>query len=324
LTVNNVQDITSNDLTIAPGTMAQFVSTGPPAPVNAQINVQINADEFNVYYDAGAGSPSPLPIMTGAAVIGSPGDLWNQINSSNLTYTSPPGGAATVGQVPLEYVNGTASGISLTLSSAGSTYNANSTDWGNYSPFTKAGSPYSALMQSMLSDYAGSSQASVTLTGLAPGQIYNLYVYTAGDTNVAGGRTGTFSVGSAQLNYTWNGTASTLIQGVDYLEFSGTIGTGGTLAIDFGNSKAESDLNGFQLQLVAVPVQPAISVTAAGAIITLSFPTQMGFSYQVQYENGLSPGAWSPLGSSISGNNSVQSASDTLGANARFYRLVVQ
>jgi hypothetical protein len=50
----------------------------------------------------------------------------------------------------------------------------------------------------------------------------------------------------------------------------------------------------------------------------------MGFSYQVQYENGLSPGAWSPLGSSISGNNSVQSASDTLGANARFYRLVVQ
>jgi len=324
LTVNNVQDITPNNLTIAPGTTAQFVSTGPPAAVNGQIDVQINADEFNLYYDAGAGSPNPLPVMTGAAVIGLTGDLWNQINSGSLTYTSAPGQAATISPVPLNYVNGTASGINLTLSSPGSTYNANSTAWGNYSPFTRAGSPYSALMQSMLSDYAGSAQANVTLAGLAPGQIYNLYVYTAGDTNVAAGRTGTFTVGSTQRNYTWNGTASTLIQGIDYLEFSGVIGTGGTMAIDFGNATAETDLNGFQLQLVSVPAQPAISVAVSGMNISLSFPTQTGFNYQVQYNNSVSGGIWSPLGSPITGNNAVQSTTDTVGTNACFYRLIVQ
>jgi lysophospholipase L1-like esterase len=275
LTVNNVQDITSNQLTIAPGTTAQFVSISSNLTVisgEAQlIDVQFNADEFNLIYDAGAGSPNPLPVMTGAAVIGSAGDTWNQVNSSVLAYTAPPNEAYTVNPVPLNFVSGAASGVSLTLSTPGSTYNANSTAWGNYSPFTAAGSPYSALMQSLVSDYAGDASGTVTLTNLTPEQAYNLYVYTAGDTNAGpAGRTGTITVGSTAQNYTWNGTATNLTSGVDYLEFSGVTSAGGTLTLSFGNSTAETDLDGFQLQLFVVPVQ--LTITPSGNNVILSWP----------------------------------------------------
>lgn len=311
LTVNNVQDITSNQLTIAPGTTAQFVSINTNLTAiggQAQlIDVQFNADEFNIVYDAGAGSPSPLPVMIGAAVIGSAGDIWNQVNSNVLAYTAPPNDAHTVNPVPLNFVNGASSGVSLTLSTPASTYNANSTAWGNYSPFTAAGSPYSALMQSLVNDYAGDASGTVTLTGLAAGQAYNLYVYTASDTNAGpAGRTGTFTVGSNSQNYTWNGTATNLISGVDYLEFSGVTGAGGTLTMDFGNSTAETDLDGFQLQLIVVPVQ--MTITASGNNIILSWPASATASTLEFATNLVSPTVWNtnlPAPIVIGGQNVV-------------------
>lgn len=230
----------------------------------AIINVQFNDDSINLIYDAGAGSPSPLPVMTGAAVIGSAGDVWNQVTAANLTYAAPPLGATTVSPVALTDVNGAPTGVSLTLSAPNGTYNANSVYWGNHSPFTSPTvTPYSALMQTCLVANNGSGPVgNVTLTGLAIGQAYNLYVYTAADQNVGLGRTGTFTVGANSQNYTWDGVTSTLVNGVTYLEFAGVTSVGGTLVIDFGNATAETDFNG--LQLVAVPEPGTLALLGVG------------------------------------------------------------
>jgi hypothetical protein len=58
--------------------------------------------------------------------------------------------------------------------------------------------------------------------------------------------------------------------------------------------------------------------------IVLSFPTQNGFNYQVQYKNNLNDPNWTSMGSLIPGNGAVQSASDLLGAGPRFYRVQIQ
>jgi hypothetical protein len=77
--------------------------------------------------------------------------------------------------------------------------------------------------------------------------------------------------------------------------------------------------------LVSVPAA-AVSLTASlnSPNIILSFPTQTGFSYTVQYKDALTPGTWTPLGAAVAGDGSVKSVSDgPLGAK-RFYRLTIQ
>ncbi len=142
------------------------------ASVQAQlINVQILDDSWNVAYNGGAADP--LPVMTGPAVVGSPGDYWNGVTSNLLAYSAFPAGVHTANPIPLNYADGTPSGVSMTLSSPSGTYNCNATIWGNHSPFTTAGSPYSALMQTLVF-VSGGQSANVTLTGLTVGQGYNL------------------------------------------------------------------------------------------------------------------------------------------------------
>jgi hypothetical protein len=68
-----------------------------------------------------------------------------------------------------------------------------------------------------------------------------------------------------------------------------------------------------------------VTAGLSGGNVTLSFLTQSGFSYQVQYKNNLTDATWTSLGSALSGNGSVQSASDPTAGNAhRFYRVQVQ
>lgn len=79
------------------------------------------------------------------------------------------------------------------------------------------------------------------------------------------------------------------------------------------------------LMLVPAAAKPAVTAGLSGGNVTLSFLTQSGFSYQVQYKNNLTDATWTSLGSALSGNGSVQSASDTPAGNAhRFYRVQVQ
>ena len=247
------------------------------ASVQAQlINVQI-LDDSVCRNGAGAphGSPNPLPVMTGAAEVGSPGDYWNGVTSSLLAYTGFPNGGHTTNAIPLLLSDGvTSSGVSMTLSSPGGTYNANATGWGNHSTFSYVSlaaalagvnpapwptplTPYSALMQTCYVCQQNGS-ATVTLTGLTVGQGYDVYVYTATDQNVAGGRRGQFTVNGNAQNYVWDGVTSNLVSGVSYLKFKGVAPDAtGTLVIQFGGSAGETDLDGFQLQAAAGGPSPS-------------------------------------------------------------------
>jgi hypothetical protein len=218
------------------------------------IDVQILDASISIQY--GGNPPNPLPVMSGAAVLGEAGDAWNTIVASNLTYSSYPSGATITTPLPLKYANGTPSGISMTLSAPAGTYNANS--FGNYSPFTRAGSPYSALMQTLMVVGAGQS-GNVTLTGLTVGQGYKIIFYTAGDQNVSGGRQGQYTVDGNGEYYVWDGATTNLVSAVTYLEFNGVSPDNtGKLVINLGDAAAETDMNGFQL--IPVPGGPSSSM----------------------------------------------------------------
>jgi len=105
------------------------------------------------------------------------------------------------------------------------------------------------LMQAEL--FANNPQT-ITLSGLAANQSYDLILYSSGDNNVGTGRTNSFTVNGVTQASIWNGTDSTLIAGRTYVQFSSTMTDGsGNLVIHFGvtggNGSAETDLNGFQL-----------------------------------------------------------------------------
>jgi hypothetical protein len=78
--------------------------------------------------------------------------------------------------------------------------------------------------------------------------------------------------------------------------------------------------------LMLVPTSPALKLKVAisGATVTVSFPTQTGSAYQVQYKNNLADTSWSSLGSPVAGNNGIRSVNDTVTGGSRFYRVQVQ
>ncbi len=237
--------------------MAAAALTSAHAQSTNLINVQILDDSLNLAY--GGGGPNPLPAMTGAAEVGLPADAWNGVTASEINYSGYPSGMTTPTPIPLEYGDGTASGVNMTISSPdGGTYCANAYTWGNDSPFTPAGSPYSDLMECLMY-VGGGGSANITLTGLKVGQGYNLYVYTAGDQSVSGGRQGQYTVAGNAQYYVWDGKTTNLVEGVTYLEFVGVApDSTGTLVINLGNATAETDLDGFQLQ--AAPAGPSPSM----------------------------------------------------------------
>ncbi len=74
----------------------------------------------------------------------------------------------------------------------------------------------------------------------------------------------------------------------------------------------------------AVPNSVAITPSISGPNILLSFPTQSGYTYTMYYKNNLSDPTWTPLGSGVPGNGSVQQVQDSLSHSNRFYELSIQ
>ncbi len=84
----------------------------------------------------------------------------------------------------------------------------------------------------------------------------------------------------------------------------------------------EANVNFFML--VAVTPSPVLTATVSGGSIHISFPTQSGFSYQVQFNNTLNGLTWTSLGSAISGDGTIHSVPDPVTSGTRFYRVQVQ
>ena len=265
------------------------------------LQAQLINVNFNQNSSAGSGGPNPGPTMSGAAVLGTAGDQWNGISTGSGS------------GIPLIYANGSTSAVTMTFTSGGG-YDVN--DYGGSTPF--ASTPYNALMEDYL--YNGGTIQTITLSGLAANSTYNLVLYNAANT-AAAGRTTYFTVNGNTQSSTWNGSSSTFIAGVDYVEFASALSDGsGNLAITYtGNGSAEGDINGFQIQAAPFTINASYNNTN----VLISFLTQSGFSYQLQYKNNLTDANWIPLGSSISGNNAVQSVADLVSGNSRFYRVQI-
>ena len=236
-----------------------FLSAGM---VQAQlIDVHFN----NNSYGAGNGGPSTGPDMSGAVVLGVSGDQWNNIEVNSGT------------GIPLIYVNGSNSPVTMTFTSGGG-YDVNA--FGGSTPF--ASTPYDALMEDYL--FNSAVPQTNTLSGLAANSKYNLVLYSAAD--VAGsGRTTLFTVNGNTQSSTWNGSSSTLIAGIDYVEFTSAMsdGSGNLVIIWTGNGSAEGDINGFQIQ--SVPPVSTLPVTQVSGGLSHSLFIESDGSLWVMGDN---------------------------------------
>ncbi|HEY3762944.1 MAG TPA: Ig-like domain-containing protein [Verrucomicrobiae bacterium] len=221
----------------------------------------IDVDFNNDSYGSAHGGPSVGPTMSGAAFLGAAGDQWNGISVSSGSGIS------------LIYATGGNSPVTMTFASGGG-YDANA--FAGATPF--ASTPYDALMEDYL--FNGGSARTITLSGLATNATYDLVLYNAAD-NSAGavGRTTSFTVNGNTQSSVWNASSSTLIAGVDYVEFASAQSDGsGNLAITY-NGSPEGDIDGFQIAgkatvkitsptngavFIGTPVNVNIGATASG------------------------------------------------------------
>lgn len=74
---------------------------------------------------------------------------------------------------------------------------------------------------------------------------------------------------------------------------------------------------------VALAPSPTITTSISGSNIQLKFPTQIGYNYTVYYSTNLNGGVWQPLSSTITGDGTVKTVTDsvTTGGARRFYKL---
>jgi hypothetical protein len=99
------------------------------------------------------------------------------------------------------------------------------------------------------------------------------------------------------------------------------VALGGTNTLQMtadGNENAN-----FYLLVPVVPQAGTLNATLSGGNLALSFATQSGFNYTVQYKTHLTDANWTVLGS-VAGDGTVKSMNDAATQGSRFYRLAVQ
>ncbi len=278
---------------------AGWLLLGSASALRAQL-IDVDFNQNNAV-GWGGGGTNPGPTMVGAAVLGAAGDHWNGINVNSGT------GLALV------QANGSPTTVRLTFTSGGG-YDVYS--YGGGTPF--AGTPYGALMEDYL--YNSGTPQTITLSGLTPNAAYKLVLYNAAGNNTAG-RTTFFTVNGIPQASTWDAASRTLIAGVNYVEFTSALTDAtGTLAITYtGNVTLEGDVNGLQLQ----PAPLVLNALPKGTNVVLSFPTQAGLNYLVQYKTNLASGAWMLLGGPVAGSDAVLAVTDGARDRSRFYRVQV-
>ncbi len=189
--------------------------------------------------------------MTGAAILGSSGDIWN--NLANVP-TSP---------TTLNQVNGSSSGITLITSSI-------SGDFSDTGPDTTPNP--AALMNGYI--YGQSKTISFTVSGLAANSSFQLVVYGAGNDSGQGdifsysGATGSWANGISTTSGTSRDIYTTGAEGINYVVFNGATSTGSFTITATKNTSADptnvySEINGFQLETRA-PESAALAMCGFG------------------------------------------------------------
>jgi hypothetical protein len=189
-------------------------------------------------------------VPSGAAAIGSPGDVWNGLpQGDNLAGGSYSGFVDSTG-APV-------AGLSLAFGSL-----SPSDSYGSYpGDGGLAGSPLFDQYRSFFDNATGS--ITFTLSGLTAAS-YDVYLYAQGDSFTNGTNTMTIGLASDAMNTSH--TTASLTAGVNYASILGVVPTAGTLAIQLSGSGNYVVANGLQIQAVPEPSTWA-ALAGAGALL---------------------------------------------------------
>jgi hypothetical protein len=180
-------------------------------------------------------------------------------------------------------------------------------EWGNYTRTYPAGRYY------VWGQYAaGGGEASTSLSIVTSG-----WGTTTQTTNVVG----TFTIpNSSWTEYIWvpmrdvNGNLGKVILN----------GSTNTLKLVRASTGPDVNVNFFMLVPASDPGQTTLTAALSGGNINLSFLSQTGFLYQVQYKASLTDPTWTPLGSAITGDGTLKTVTDATTNEGRVYRLYIQ
>ncbi|HTV63466.1 MAG TPA: hypothetical protein VMH30_12945 [Verrucomicrobiae bacterium] len=293
----------------------------------SQNNFMIEADEW----DFQGGQFIPNPIETGLIV----DNIQEGETATNSYYLYPEGNSANAAIPGIDY--------SATNANAGETY--------LYRPLDLAGTQVATdfIRQKFINvNGDGITNTEFNLgwwnpgtwlnyTRIIPTNTYNVYGRLAGGgpysgllfslvTNGVGTATqqlqllGSFADPNADGYQTWHW--------IPMLNTNGqlvTVSLGGTNTF---RATAGTGANALFYMLVPASIGPsAVKLTASvsGGMLHISFMTQNGHNYTVNWSASLGAGAnWQPLEAAIAGNGSMQSVTDTLNNAQRFYQVVAQ
>jgi hypothetical protein len=212
--------------------LAAVFATATSAANAAAIDVQFARD--------------PGHEQTGAAVVGSAGDIWNTfLGNANNGSLVDTGGAA--------------SGVSLSFSAA-MVYDSVPSD----TQFT--GTPYANLMQGYLVDFIGSQGIDMKFSGLVAGHEYGFWVYTQGDNN-NGNRQLSLSANGGPAQTTTQGTYNTFVLDHNYTYLVSFADIDGVVDLVAHDLNGEANING--VQLMAVPEPTSIALMLAGVLFCI-------------------------------------------------------
>jgi hypothetical protein len=85
-----------------------------------------------------------------------------------------------------------------------------------------------------------------------------------------------------------------------------------------------ADVNVNFLMLVPVLQGPVLSVSRSGNTSFISFQSEAGLTYQVQFKNNLTDPTWTSVGSAVIGDGTVKTVNDVSGGQTRFYQAFAQ
>jgi hypothetical protein len=78
-------------------------------------------------------------------------------------------------------------------------------------------------------------------------------------------------------------------------------------------------MSAFLLSPGTIPSPFSLTITRSGADVVVSFPTEAGFNYDLEYKTQLTATDWSRL-TTVPGDGATRSVSDPLSDKPRFYR----
>jgi hypothetical protein len=232
---------------------------------SAPVTLTVNAGNslIDVDFDSTNGLGA-LQTQSGAAVLGSPGDLWNSEVASGAVFTGSN----------LTNSSGVSTPIEVQLFSPGANGNEFFTN-------TTADPGTTNLM---VDDAYSPGYVNMQLSGLTPNLQFTLVIYGAGATTNAGdsitlypGNDATFTSATA---LTISGASQSIAAGagVAYNTYTGIVGPSGLLIFQVAagaGGDGNSHLNGLQLKLVA-PADPSIT---SEPVSQTNFPgTNVSFS----------------------------------------------